>query len=61
MSTRARRCLTGAPSAFAGYLDDIAADSTQVSIDRVFGLEEIAEAHRYMESNQATGKLVVVI
>jgi NADPH:quinone reductase-like Zn-dependent oxidoreductase len=30
------------------------------NVDRVFGLEEIVAAHRYMESNQATGKLVVV-
>ena len=30
------------------------------NIDRVFGLVDIVAAHRYMESNQATGKLVVV-
>jgi Zinc-binding dehydrogenase len=24
-------------------------------------LEEVAEAHRYMESNRATGKLVVLV
>jgi len=30
------------------------------NIDRVFGLDDIAAAHRYMETNQATGKLVVV-
>ena len=30
------------------------------NIDRVFGLDEIAAAHRYMEENQATGKVVVV-
>jgi NADPH:quinone reductase-like Zn-dependent oxidoreductase len=30
------------------------------NIDRVFGLDDIAAAHRYMEDNQATGKLVVV-
>jgi len=30
------------------------------NIDRVFGLDEIAQAHRYMENNEATGKLVVV-
>lgn len=30
------------------------------NIDRVFALDDIAAAHRYMESNQATGKLVVV-
>jgi NADPH:quinone reductase-like Zn-dependent oxidoreductase len=30
------------------------------NVDRVFGLDDIVAAHRYMESNQATGKLVVV-
>jgi NADPH:quinone reductase-like Zn-dependent oxidoreductase len=31
-----------------------------VALDRTFTMDEIADAHRYMESNQATGKLVVV-
>jgi NADPH:quinone reductase-like Zn-dependent oxidoreductase len=30
------------------------------NVDRVFGLDDIAAAHRYMESNQAAGKVVVV-
>jgi NADPH:quinone reductase-like Zn-dependent oxidoreductase len=30
------------------------------NLDRVFGLEDIVAAHRYMESNQAIGKLVTV-
>ena len=30
------------------------------NIDRVFALSEIVAAHRYMENNQATGKVVVV-
>ena len=30
------------------------------NVDRVFGLDDIVAAHRYMENNQATGKLVVV-
>jgi NADPH:quinone reductase-like Zn-dependent oxidoreductase len=29
-------------------------------VDRVFGLDDIVAAHRYMESNEATGKLVVM-
>ncbi|HTJ36673.1 MAG TPA: zinc-binding dehydrogenase [Dactylosporangium sp.] len=29
------------------------------NIDRVFALDDIAEAHRYMEDNRATGKLVM--
>ncbi len=30
------------------------------NVDRVFGLDDIVAAHRYMENNQATGKLVVM-
>jgi NADPH:quinone reductase-like Zn-dependent oxidoreductase len=30
-------------------------------IDRVFPLEQIVEAHRYMESNQQNGKIVVTV
>jgi NADPH:quinone reductase-like Zn-dependent oxidoreductase len=29
-------------------------------VDRVFGLDDIVAAHRYMEANEATGKLVIV-
>jgi len=28
-------------------------------VDRVFTLDQIAEAHRYMEANQAVGKVVI--
>jgi NADPH:quinone reductase-like Zn-dependent oxidoreductase len=30
------------------------------NVDRVFGLDDIAAAHRYMEDNEATGKVVVL-
>ncbi|MEV6643584.1 zinc-binding dehydrogenase [Amycolatopsis sp. NPDC051371] len=30
------------------------------NVDRVFGLDEVVEAHRYMEEDRASGKLVVV-
>ncbi|GAA2509875.1 zinc-binding dehydrogenase [Winogradskya humida] len=30
------------------------------NIDRVFGLDDIAAAHRYMEDNRATGKVVML-
>ncbi len=36
-------------------------DFAELTIDRTFKLEEIVEAHRYMESNQAKGKIVVEI
>jgi NADPH:quinone reductase-like Zn-dependent oxidoreductase len=31
------------------------------NLHRTFGFEEIVEAHRFMEGNHATGKLVVVV
>ncbi|WP_433616241.1 zinc-binding dehydrogenase [Dactylosporangium sp. CA-139114] len=30
------------------------------NVDRVFGLDDIAEAHRYMEENRAAGKVVML-
>ncbi len=43
------------------FVDDVAADRMQVNIDRVFAFDDIVGAHRYMEDNRATGKLVVVV
>ena len=41
---------------------DAASDGRyHVNLNRVFRLDEIVEAHRYMESNQATGKIVVKV
>lgn len=33
----------------------------EVFLNRVFGLEEVGEAHDYMEENRAVGKVVVVV
>lgn len=44
-----------------GYLDDVAAGLATVPLDRVFGLDQIQDAHTLMESGQARGKLVVVL
>jgi NADPH:quinone reductase-like Zn-dependent oxidoreductase len=30
------------------------------NVDRVFGLDDIVAAHRYMENNEGAGKLVVL-
>lgn len=45
--------------AFQRYVDLIASGKLPIRIDRVFGLDEIAEAHRIMENGDAVGKLVV--
>jgi NADPH:quinone reductase-like Zn-dependent oxidoreductase len=41
-------------------VDEVEAGVYRPNLDRVFGLDDIAAAHRYMENNQATGKLVLV-
>ena len=41
-------------------IHQVEAGACRPNIDRVFGLDDIVAAHRYMENNQATGKLVVL-
>ncbi len=41
-------------------VEQVAAGTLKVEIGRVFGLDEIAEAHRCMEENRAAGKIVVL-
>ena len=43
------------------FVDGVANGKNHVKIDRTFTIDEIVEAHRYMESNQASGKLVVLV
>ena len=47
-------------AALQGIVDGVAAGRYRASPHRVFQLDEIAAAHRYMEENCGTGKLVVV-
>ena len=47
--------------AFHRYLRELEEGEAEVNIDRVFEFSEVVEAHEYMESNQAKGKLVVRI
>ncbi len=42
------------------FVDDVAVGRQKLDLGRTFRLGDIAEAHRYMEENQASGKLVVV-
>ncbi len=42
------------------YVDDVATGKVPLGLDRTFELDEIVEAHRYMEANRAKGKLVVL-
>lgn len=43
------------------FIDAVAAGKINLNIDKTFRLDQISEAHGYMESNQAKGKIVVEI
>jgi NADPH:quinone reductase-like Zn-dependent oxidoreductase len=49
------------PQAEQYVFDRIKAGNFKPRIDRVFPLAQIVEAHRYMESNQQIGKIVVTV
>ncbi len=42
------------------FIDAVVVGRISLNIDRVFRFSEIVEAHRYMEENRASGKLVVL-
>ena len=42
-------------------IDGVQEGRIRLNTDRVFALDQIQEAHKYMEANQATGKCVVLI
>ncbi len=44
----------------AGLVDDVAAGRLEVLVDRLFPLREAADAHAYIESRQAVGRVVLV-
>lgn len=43
------------------FVNGVTSGKNKIKIDRTFTIDEIVEAHRYMESNQASGKLVVLV
>ena len=43
------------------FIDSVAKGDVKLTIDRIFGLEELVEAHQYMEDSKGKGKLVVEI
>ncbi|HEY4927877.1 MAG TPA: zinc-binding alcohol dehydrogenase family protein [Acidimicrobiales bacterium] len=51
---------TRAHAMIAGHLDDLAAGRLRVVIDRRFPLEEAGEAHAYIESRQAFGRVLLI-
>jgi len=43
------------------FIDEIENGNVHLTIDKVFGLNDVAQAHQYMEDNKANGKIVVRI
>ncbi|MEV4052914.1 zinc-binding dehydrogenase [Amycolatopsis sp. NPDC049688] len=50
----------GATAVLQRIIGEVEAGTYRPHVDRVFPLDEIADAHRYMEEDRAAGKLVVV-
>jgi NADPH:quinone reductase-like Zn-dependent oxidoreductase len=44
---------------FQDFINDVEAGKIRLNISRVFSLDQIGQAHELMESNQASGKIVV--
>ena len=42
------------------FVGSVATGDNKIKIDRTFALNETFEAHSYMESNKATGKLIIM-
>ncbi len=42
------------------FIDDVAKGNIKLNIDNVFTLDQVVEAHQYMENNKAKGKIVVL-
>jgi NADPH:quinone reductase-like Zn-dependent oxidoreductase len=47
-------------AALTEIVEGVAAGRYRANVDRVFRLDDIVEAHRYMEDNRAIGKVVVL-
>ncbi len=43
------------------FINAVAAGHINLNVDKIFKLDEVAEAHTYMESNLAKGKIVVTV
>lgn len=52
--------LAGSAAVLQRIVDEVAAGRYSPNVDRVFALDEVVSAHRYMEEDRATGKVVLV-
>ena len=51
------RCAT---QSFQEFIQLVESGEIKLNVNKVFSLDQIVAAHQYMESNQATGKIVVL-
>ena len=51
--------LTG--GSLQSFIDLLESGKIEIKIDKVFELDQVPEAHEYMESNKGKGKLVVLV
>ena len=62
LRSRSRAEKASLTAAFGAHVVPLlAAGRVRPMVDRVFALEDIVEAHRYMESNQSFGKIVLQV
>ncbi|MBB6376755.1 NADPH:quinone reductase-like Zn-dependent oxidoreductase [Pseudonocardia eucalypti] len=52
--------MKGGTAVLERVVREVEAGIYRPNVDRVFGLDEVVAAHRYMENNEATGKVVVI-
>jgi len=45
---------------FQKFIEDVEAGNIRLNVNRVFSLDQIVQAHELMDSNKASGKIVVV-
>jgi NADPH2:quinone reductase len=43
------------------YVQKVANGEFRANVDQVFNIEQVVAAHEYMESNEAKGKVVVLV
>ena len=43
------------------FIDEVEKGALQLNIDTIFQLDEVSDAHQFMEDNKARGKVVVKI
>lgn len=52
--------IRSSPQVFQAFLQTVEAGQVKLNVSQTFRLDDIAKAHQWMESNQASGKIVVL-